>query len=161
MTTQCESLIEQLQEARRYLIALADQAPTDKYIYPHWTIKEYIDHLSGWDDALVEALEAHARNEPVPQSAARGVNAYNAQTVSTHAALDLAHSRGELTAGHERVIRVIRKLPDEKINEFMVFPWGERGTVKDFITIFIEHDKEHTKDLETWLKHPDKIVVER
>jgi len=60
-----------------------DQAPTDKYIYPHWTIKQYIDHISGWDDAMVEALEAHAKNEPVPQSAARGIDAYNAQTVST------------------------------------------------------------------------------
>jgi hypothetical protein len=72
-----ETLIGQLETARQNLTALVDQAPTGKQIYPNWTIKEYIDHISGWDDAIVEALEAHARNEPVPLSAVRGVDFYN------------------------------------------------------------------------------------
>ena len=160
MSTQRESLIVQLEEARQRLANLLDQAPTNKCIYPHWRIKEYVDHLSGWDDAIVEALEAHAKNEPVPQSAARGVNAYNAQTVSTRETLDLAHSRREFAMGHERVIKVLQELPNEKFDQPMVFPWGEGGPVKDFIDIFIEHDKEHTKDLENWLKKPDETLGE-
>jgi len=57
-----ELLVEQLEDARRHLTALMNQAPTDKQIYPNWTIKQYIDHISGWDDAMVEALDAHAKN---------------------------------------------------------------------------------------------------
>ena len=158
MTNQRELLIEQLENTRRHLTALVDQAPTDKQIYPNWTIKEYIDHISGWDDAIVEALEAHAKNEPIPQSVARGVNAYNAQTVSTRETLDLAHSRGEFTVGHERVIQTLRNLPDQKFDQPLIFPWGESGTVKDFINIFVEHDKEHAKDLAMWLKNPNEVI---
>ncbi len=110
-----------------------DQAPTDKQIYPNWTIKQYIDHISGWDDVMVEALEAYAKNEPVSQSAAHGIDAYNAQTVSTRETFDLARSRREFTAGHERVIQILRDLPDEKFDQPLIFPWGESGTVKDFI----------------------------
>jgi len=153
-----ELLVEQLEDARRHLTALVNQAPTDKPIYPNWTIKQYIDHISGWDDAMVEALDAHAKNEPVPQSAARGIDAYNAQTVSTRETLDLAHSRREFTAGHERVIHALRNLPDEKFDQLLTFPWGESGTVKDFIEIFVEHDKEHTEHLAAWLKNPNQII---
>lgn len=152
--------MEHLGNARRHLKALVDQAPTDKQIYPNWTIKQYIDHVSGWDDAIVEALDAHAKNEPVPQSSARGINAYNAQTVATRETLDLAHSLREFTAGHERVIQTLRNLPDEKFNHPLIFPWGEGGTVKEFIEIFVEHDKEHTNHLAAWLKNPNEVVGE-
>ncbi|HUI90128.1 MAG TPA: DinB family protein [Anaerolineales bacterium] len=153
-------LIGQLEDSRRNLIALVNQAPTDGYIYPNWTLKQYIDHISGWDDAMVEALEAHARNEPVPQSAARGIDAYNAQTVSTRATLDLAHSRREFAASHERVLQTLRNLPDEKFDQLLVFPWGETGTVKDFIEIFVTHDEEHVHHLAAWLKNPHQVIGE-
>ena len=160
MPTLRELLVEQLEDARRHLKALVNQAPTDKPIYPNWTIKQYMDHISGWDDAMVEALDAYAKNEPVPQSAAHGIDAYNAQTVSTRETLDLAHSRREFTVGHERVIHTLRNLPDEKFDQLLTFPWGESGIVKDFIEIFVEHDKEHTEHLAAWLKNPNQIIGE-
>jgi len=160
MSAQRELFIKQLEDARRHLTALVDQAPTDKQIYPNWTIKQYIDHISGWDDAMVEALEAHAKNKPVPQSAARGIDAYNAQTVSTRETLDLTRSRSEFIAGHARVIQTLRDLPDEKFNQPLIFPWGESGTIKDFIDIFVGHDKEHTEHLTNWLKNPNEVIGE-
>jgi DinB superfamily len=158
MPNERDFFIEQLENSRRQLTTLVDQAPTDKQIYPNWTIKQYIDHVSGWDDAMVEALEAHAKNQPVPQSAARGINAYNAQTVETRETLDLAHSRREFIASHERVIQTLQNLPAEKFDQPLIFPWGESGTVKDFIEIFVEHDKEHTEHLAAWLKNPNQII---
>jgi uncharacterized damage-inducible protein DinB len=160
MSNQRELFIRQLEDARRHLSTFVYQAPTDKYIYPNWTIKQYIDHVSGWDDAMVEALTAHAKNEPVPQSAARGIDSYNAQTVSTRETLDLARSRSEFAAGHERVIQALRDLPDEKFDQQFVFPWGESGTIKDFIDIFVGHDKEHADHLAAWLKNPDEVIGE-
>ena len=94
------------------------------------------------------------------QSAARGIDAYNAQTVSTRETFDLAHSRREFTAGHERVIQILRDLPDEKFDQPLIFPWGEHGTIRDFIEIFVEHDKEHTKHLTAWLKNPNEVIGE-
>ena len=147
-------------DARRQLTALVDQAPTGNFIYPHWTIKQYIDHISGWDDAMVETLEAHASGQPVPQTVARGIDAYNAQTVGTRETLDLAHSRREFAASHERVIQALRRLPDAKFNEPLSFPWGESGSLRDFLEIFVEHDREHARHLSAWLKDPDRTIGE-
>ena len=160
MLTLRETLIHELEAARRDLSALVERAPTGLFIYPHWTIKEYIDHVSGWDDAMVEALEAHANDRPVPLSAARGINSYNAQTVATRESLDLVQSRLEFEASHEKVIQTMQNLPDEKFSQPLVFPWGEHGTVKDFIDIFIEHDREHAQHLEEWLVNPNEVIGE-
>ncbi len=139
-------------------MGLVRQAPVGQCIYPRWTIKEYLDHLAGWDDAVVEALHAHAAGEPVPQSASRGINAYNAQTVSTRETLDLEHSRRECNASRQALIQALQDLPDEKFNHPLIFPWGETGTVAYLIEIFVEHDEHHTCHLAEWLKHPERVI---
>lgn len=160
MVSQCELLVERLQKAHQRLNALIPQAPTDKCIYPNWTIKEYLDHISGWDDAAAEALRAHANNEPVPQSAARGIDVYNAQTVSTREAIDLNHTFREFEASRQAVIQALRELPAEKYSQTIVFPWGGAGSVDEFIEVFIEHDEHHADHLEAWLKNPDEVIGE-
>ncbi len=158
MLPQRDFLIERLKSSRRQLDELVDFAPTDKFIYPNWTIKQYLDHLSGWDDAVVAALKAHAKGELVPQIATRGINFYNAQTVSTRESIDLDHSKQEYESSRHEVIQALHDLPDEKFNQPLVFPWGETGTVAYFIEIFVEHDEHHTHHLTTWLKQPDKAL---
>jgi hypothetical protein len=160
MNPQREFLLERLAHARAALVALIPQAPADRDIYPNWTIKEYLDHLAGWDDAVVEALSAHAKGEPIPQTAARGINAYNAQTVSTRETLGFEHSRREFFASREAVIKALHDLPEEKLNQPLVFPWGETGTVAYFIEIFVDHDEHHTAHLSDWLKNPDAVIAE-
>ena len=153
-------LIDRLNQARARLTSLVLQARAEKYIYPNWTLKEYLDHLAGWDDAVVETLRAHARTEPVPQSAARGINAYNAQTVSTRETLDLEHSRREFAASREVLLQALGDLPDEKYNQPLDFSWGESGTVAYLIEIFVEHDEHHAEHLEKWIKNQDEVIGE-
>ncbi len=160
MYRQREFLIHRLCEARQKLDELWPQAPTDKCIYPNWTIKEYLDHLSGWDDAVVETLHAHANDEPVPQTAALGINNYNAQTVSTRQTLDLEHSVREYKASRAAVIQALRELPDAKFDQPLTFAWGETGTVAYMIDVFVEHDEHHANHLEAWLKNPDQVIGE-
>ncbi len=160
MLAQREFLIERLNLSRQGLASLASQAPADEFIYPNWTIKEYLDHIAGWDDAIVEALHAHAKGEPIPQTASRGINAYNAQTVSTRETLDLEHTQREFEASRKALIQALRDLPDEKFNQPLVFPWGETGTVAYLIEIFVEHDEHHAGHLAAWLKNPSEIIGE-
>jgi hypothetical protein len=160
MLAQRDFLLERLAHARAELVDLIPQAPTDRDIYPNWTIKEYLDHLAGWDDAVVEALHAHAKGEPIPQTAARGINAYNAQTVSTRETIDLEHTRREFFASREAVIKAMNDLPDAKFDQPLVFPWGERGTVAYFIEIFVDHDEHDAAHLAQWFKNPDQVIGE-
>lgn len=154
-------LIARLNKARQHLSGLIADAPRDKQIYPGWTMKEFIAHLSGWDDSTIEALKAHAKGEPIGTTVARGINDYNAKTVSTREALDLEHILMEWHATREALIQTLKDLPDEKYNLALNFPWGEYGTVAYFLEIFVDHDEEHAEHLHEWLQNPEAPLLDK
>jgi len=160
MLVQRAFLIERLKEKRGVVERLVKQAPSDKEIYKGWTIKELLAHLSGWDDAIIEALQAHGRGEPVSTTVSTGIDAYNAKTVHTRESLSLEQVMKEWEATGELVYHELEKLPDDKFNQALTFPWGEPGTVAYFIEIFVEHDEHHAEHLKKWLDNPDQIVGE-
>ena len=153
-------LIDRLKEKREVIESLVHKTPLDKEIYTGWTIKELVAHMSGWDDVIIEALQAHTRGEPVSTTVTRGVNAYNASTVHTRESLDFDHVVREWRITREALIQALNDLPDEKFNQALTFPWGESGTVAYLIEIFVEHEEFHGKHLAEWLKHPDEPIGE-
>jgi hypothetical protein len=51
-----EILIQGLEKARTKLLGVVDQFDPSLEVYPHWTIKELLAHLAGWDDAIIDTL---------------------------------------------------------------------------------------------------------
>ena len=147
MFAQRAFLIQRLKEKREVVEQLVVKAPSDKEIYAGWTIKELLAHLSGWDDAIVEALETHAKGEPVSTTVSAGINAYNAKTVHTRESLSFEQVIKEWKTTRELVFQALEDLPDEKFNHQLTFPWGEPGTVAYFIEIFVEHEEHHAAHL--------------
>ncbi|MBV6397047.1 MAG: hypothetical protein HFACDABA_02651 [Anaerolineales bacterium] len=158
-----EFLIARWEQRRKRLQALVVEAEAyrDQEIYRDWRLKEFLVHMSGWDDAVVEALRAHAANAPLQTLVSRGIDAYNAQTVSTRETLDYDRVRREWERTHELIIEAIRALPEEKTTQPLTFPWGEFGTVAYLVEIFVEHEEEHAHHLQEWLKNPNQVYSER
>ena len=156
-------LIARWENRRETLKALVAQAEAhrDREIYRSWRLKEFLAHMSGWDDAVIASLNSHAQEGDFGTPAARGVDAYNAQTVSTRDTLDYEHVRREWDRTHELLINAIRTLPDEKIHQPLVFPWGETGTVAYLVEIFVEHEEEHAQHLREWLQNPNQVIAEQ
>ena len=156
-------LIARWEHRREDLKSLVTQAEPhrEKEIYRGWTLKEFLSHMSGWDDAVIESLHAHADGTAFATPASRGINAYNAQTVSTRETLDYDHVRREWDRTHELIIQALRDLPEEKFHQPLTFPWGETGTVAYLVEIFVEHEEEHAKHLSEWLKKPDEVFAEQ
>lgn len=155
-------LIARWENRRKALKSLVAQAEPhrNKEIYKGWTLKEFLAHMSGWDDAVIESLHAHLEGLPFLTPAARGVNAYNAQTVSTHKSLDYDHTRRDWDRTHELIIQALLDLPEEKFHQALTFPWGETGTVAYLVEIFVEHEEEHAEHLREWLENPDELIAE-
>jgi len=151
---------EKRREALKPLVAQAE-AYMDKEIFRGWRLKELLAHMSGWDDAVLEALRAHKNDEPIGMPASRGIDAYNAQTVSTRETLTFEHIRREWDRTHELIIQAIHDLPEEKVTTPLVFPWGDFGTVAYLVEIFVEHEEEHAHHLREWLKNPDQVYAEK
>ncbi|HSQ39909.1 MAG TPA: ClbS/DfsB family four-helix bundle protein [Anaerolineales bacterium] len=155
-------LIERWESRREALKALISQAEAhrEKEIYRGWRLKEFLAHMSGWDDAVIESLRAHAEGIASFTPAARGVDAYNAQTVSTRETLDYDRIRREWDRSHELVMEALRNLPDEKFHQTFAFAWGESGTAADLVEIFAGHEQEHAAHLREWLKNPNEVFAE-
>lgn len=160
MLAQRAFLIERLSYTREGLEAALADAPTDREIYKGWTIKQLMDHIAGWDDVIIEALQTHAHNEPVKPTVLRGINAYNAQTTTSRESLSLEQSRSEFHTTRLALIQALNELPDEKFNAALTFPWGESGTVAYLIEIFVEHEEHHGSHVRQWLKNPDEVIGE-
>ena len=160
MFAQRAFLIERLNSTRKPLEEVIAQAPADKDIYKNWKIKQIMDHISGWDDVIIEALTKHAKGEPITPTVSRGINAYNAETTTSPQTLNHELTRKEFQGTRLTLIQALNDLPDEKFNQPLIFPWGEIGTVAYLIEIFVEHEEYHCAHMRAWLKNPDEIIGE-
>ena len=160
MFEQCVFLIRRLGQARSKLDAALADAPEGKFLYKDWMIKELMAHIAGWDDVIIEAIKTHSVNQPITPTVARGVNAYNAQTVTSRESLDLEQTRREFQATRAALVQALKDMPDEKFNQPLIFPWGEDGTVAYLIDIFVEHEEYHANHIQEWKKNPDEIIGE-
>ncbi|MCE9645806.1 MAG: DinB family protein [Chloroflexi bacterium] len=142
-----DHIIAEFEKSRGQMRAIVARADSHQAIYPRWTMKEVLDHLSGWDDAVISILNAHISGVIEDMPSVRGIDAYNAETVSTREALSYEHSLREWEASREAVKKLILKVPDEKMNEVFPFPWGGSGNVADMLRIFYEHEEEHAEEI--------------
>ncbi len=142
-----KQLIGQLDQARAHMLAVLDEIDTQTEIYPEWTIKQVLAHIIGWDDVTTAALHAHAHGQEPSTPAARGIDHYNAHSVATRQALSYEHIFKEFQLAREELKAAIRDMPDEKLAQPMLFPWGPTGTVAQIVAIFAHHEEEHAQEI--------------
>jgi uncharacterized protein (TIGR03083 family) len=152
MSDRREELIQRLADARQVLHDLLDQIPPDIEIYPGWTLRQFYAHLTGWDDAVTASLRAHALGQVPATPAAKGIDAYNAESVATRSTLDYDHIVREWNLARAELNAALRELPLEKLDEPLVYAWGPTGSVDRFIEVFVHHEgTEHAGELRAWL----------
>ncbi len=143
-----QRIIEALKQARERMCRVAAIADANQEIYPRWRIKEVLDHITGWDDALLESVKAHANDQPPPTPATRGMDYYNEQTVQERGPLDLTHTYQEWEVTRQQLIELVEALPEAKVTQPFIFPWGDKGTLEEMLAIFIDHEIEHANEIE-------------
>jgi len=146
--TQNETLIQRLETSRAMMIAHLDEIDRNRKIYPLWTVREIIAHLSGWDDATIAFIKAIVAGEVPATPAARGIDVYNAETVATREGLDYDHIYREYIETRKVLLDLIRAMPEEKTTQQFILPWGDKGTLVDIIDIFGPHEEEHAEDVQ-------------
>lgn len=142
-----DQLIDELDHAHEAMRLLLQSLNTSQEVYPTWTVKELLAHLTGWDDASIASLQAHSHGDIPSTPASRGIDPYNASTVNERVALSLEQVIREWEQTREVLKQVIRDLPDERLSKELVFPWGPKGSVEELIGIFAEHELEHVEEI--------------
>lgn len=141
------NLILKLNEAHARMQKFIEAAKHDTSIYPNWQIKEFIDHLTGWDEAMISTMSAHLEGQDIPMVAMQGLDNYNQQSIAKRAGLDLEHSLLQWEVARLEVVRLIHSYSPEKAAEEFNFPWGEKGDLSSFVNIFIDHEHEHADEV--------------
>lgn len=156
--TICEKdiLIYRLDETRLKIEELLPKIDPVKEIYPGWTIKQMLAHITGWDEVTINSLRSHIAGKAASVPANRGINEFNARTVASRQEQDYSHILKDWRLARKVLRTILEKMPEEKFLEPLTAPWGEKGTVAYLVDIFREHEEEHVRDINEWLKRPEK-----
>jgi HD-like signal output (HDOD) protein len=151
-----EFLLHRLDETRSKIEKLLLKIDVWKEIYPGWSIKEMLAHMTGWDDATIDSLRAHMADRPPSVAAIDSLDKYNNLTVSSRKDLEYKQIVQEWRLTRQALRAIIEQMPEDKFNKPVNVPWGRKVTVTYLVDMFCDHEEEHTHDLIKWLRHPEK-----
>ncbi len=142
-----KTYIQRLEDARGTMRELVNYAQDNPMIYAPWHMKEVLDHLTGWDDAVIASIRSLLAGETPATPAARGINSYNAETVSSREAIPYDITQREWEASRATLLSLIGSMTEEQLHTPFVMPWGDQGTVEDLVEIFTEHEEIHAREI--------------
>jgi hypothetical protein len=159
MTTgERELLLNRLYESRLKLEELLSRIDPSKQIYPGWTIKQILAHISGWDDASKDALCAHGLTRSPSTPTIHSLDRYNEFSIASRKDMTYDQILKEWRLTRQALCEIIEQLPEETISEPIAVPWGSKTTLTKLVDIFSNHEKEHAQDILNWLKKPEKTL---
>jgi hypothetical protein len=142
-----DTYIKRYETARaelREILKLVQGNPT---IYQPWRMKEVLDHITGWDNAVIASIKSFLTGDVPATPAARGINTYNAETVTSREAIPYEVTQKEWEASRTELLSLLRKMTNEQLHTPFVFPWGGQGTIEDLVEIFTDHEETHAKEI--------------
>lgn len=142
-----EEILKSLESSHASMMAQLDEVDKNRKIYPLWTIREIVAHLSGWDDAAVGFVNALLKGETPPTPAMRGTTVYNDETVSTREGLSYDLIVREYVDTRAKLIALTRQVTEEMVVQKSTLPWGEAGSLEDIFWVFGPHELEHANDV--------------
>ena len=151
---QRRSLLHRLDETRAIIEKILPTVDLTLEIYPGWTMKDMLAHMTGWDDATIDSLRAHVIGRPPSVDAIRSLDEYNGRTVSSRQDLDFARVLKEWRLTRQVLRTLIEQIPEDKFLEPLVVPWGEKDSVTSLVEMFREHEEQHIRDIQEWMKDP-------
>jgi hypothetical protein len=156
-----KSLLHIMDETRGRLEDLLPQIDLRKEIYPGWTIRDLLAHLTGWDVATIDAISAFLNGTPTSISDIRNLDEYNALSISARTGLDDGQIITEWRLTRQDLRRLVEQFPEASFDVPIPVPWGGKSTVSDLMGMFCDHEDYHTQDVIIWLDHPEKPLMEK
>lgn len=142
-----DTYIQRYENARNELREILKLAQGNPTIYQPWRMKEVLDHITGWDDAVIASIKSFLAGEVPATPASRGVDVYNAETVSSREAIPYEVTHREWETSRKELLDLLYKMTDEQLHTPFTLPWGDSGTIEDLVEIFTEHEETHAKEI--------------
>jgi Mycothiol maleylpyruvate isomerase N-terminal domain. len=155
-----KKLLQLMEETHTKMESVLPQVDSNKEIYPGWTIREVLAHVTGWDEATIEALHAHIEGRPLSIQNIPDIDEYNEMSVFSRAELDNEQVLKEWRSNRQVLRTIIEEKTVDKFSLPVNVPWGGNSTIMTMMEMFCEHEAKHTRDVQKWLQHPDTPLME-
>lgn len=145
-------LLQELGKSRGEMLTVLSLADAAQEIYPGWTIRQVLAHLTGWDEAVTASLRAFLEGSSAAIASYRGINEYNARSVETRADLSYEHTRREWEIARSELRAALEAIPESHLETEMTYPWGARGSLRGLIGVIYSHEEEHAEEIRGLLR---------
>ncbi len=139
-------LLAEIDQVRTNMGNVVQEIDTKLMIYPGWTIKEMIAHITAWEIVIHKALQAYMAGDPPYFLREQDFDIFNEQAVDFRASWSMEQVLQEWKDVREDLKKTIHKLKETDLTVEMVLPWGSERTVAELIEIIGEHEGEHMDD---------------
>ncbi len=139
-------LLNWMEQVRVGLRHLAGEVELDLEITPGWTVKEVLCHISGWDLVTEKALQAHL-DGGMYLLETMDIDACNREMVSRRRGLSLDEIIQDFGLSRQKLISTIKLLSASDLDQEIIFPWGEEGTILEMLETIVGHEQEHSEEI--------------
>ena len=139
-------LLAEIDQVRTDMGKVVQEVDTKLMIYPGWTIKEMIAHITAWEIVIHKAFQAYIAGDPPYFLREQDFDIFNEDAVAIRASWSMEQVLKEWKDVRENLKKTIQKLKETDLPLEMVLPWGSERTVAELIEIIGEHEGEHMKD---------------
>jgi len=138
-------LLAEIDQVRTDMGKVVQEIDTKLMIYPGWTIKEMIAHITAWEVVIHKAFQAYIAGDPPYFLREQDFDIFNEEAVNFRASWSMEQVFQEWRDVRKDLIKTIQKLKETDLPVEMVLPWGSERTVAELIEIIGEHEGEHMK----------------
>jgi hypothetical protein len=109
-----------------------------------WRVRDVVGHLGVWNGEAAKSLRAHAEGgEYHCITSEAKYDEYNGSAVEERRAWKIEQVWAEYETSYNQLKLNLETMPSEKWNGEMLYPWNERGTIRNLIEVMMKHEVEH------------------
>jgi hypothetical protein len=139
-------LLSEIDQIRTEMEQAVQTIDSSRVIYPGWTIKEMIGHITAWEIVIQKAIRAYLAGDPPYFLHEQDFDLFNEEAVDYRAAWSLDQVIQEWKDIRKDLKKTIQSLKETDLDMEIVLPWGSERTIAELIEIIGEHEGEHLND---------------
>jgi hypothetical protein len=147
MEKDLSALLSEIDQIRTEMGKVVQAIDTSLTIYPRWTIKEMIAHITAWEIVIHKAIQAFQSGDQPYFLHEQDFDIFNEEAIDYRASWSMEQILQEWKDVRKDLKNTIQKLKETDLGIEMVLPWGSERTVAELIEIIGEHEGEHLNDI--------------
>jgi hypothetical protein len=138
---------EKLITSRKKFEELLSQIKPQQEVYPGWTIREILAHITGWDEVVLDAVHSHILSIEISYPYNTDLDAFNAISIKKRETLNLELMTKEWRFTRDVLMKLIEQMADDKYSSNFPVPWNRKTKIENVLLILAEHELDHAEDI--------------